>query len=130
MLHRHTLERGTRWITLLALLFATLAPSVAHALRHARGEVMPWSQLCSATGGKRIVFEQSADGGSPLQPGHAFEHCVYCALHHDASLPGDAAAPLRLRADLSHAVDGAARSIPLAPLPWHAAPARAPPRST
>jgi hypothetical protein len=126
MLRRHTFHRGARWVTLLALLLATLAPGVAHALRHARGEVMPWSQLCSATGGKRIVLAQSADG-SPLQQAHAFEHCVYCALHHDASLPALPAARTPLRADLAHAQAVPAPAVPHAAAPWRAALARAPP---
>jgi hypothetical protein len=127
MHRRHILDRGARWFTLLALLLATLAPGVAHALRHARGEVMPWSQLCSATGGKRIVFEQPA-GGSAQRQAHAFEHCVYCALHHDASAPAGVAPALPLRADLSHAaVIPASAALPGAPQE-PAASARAPPR--
>jgi hypothetical protein len=127
MLHRQTLDRGARWLTLLALLLATLAPGVSHALRHARGEVMPWSQLCSAGGGKRIVFEQPADGGSPLQQAHAFEHCTYCAVHHDASMPGANPAPV-LRTELSHAEAGVATPAPHASPARHGALARAPPR--
>lgn len=127
MLHGHTLHRGARWFALLALLLATLAPSVAHALRHLHGEVMPWSQLCSASGGKRIVFEQPADGGSPFQQAHAFEHCASCALHHDVSAPPGTAQRTTLRADLAHAGVATALPAPHAPAVWRAAWARAPP---
>ena len=120
-------DRGARWVTLLALLLATLAPGVAHALRHARADVLPWSVLCSATGSKRVVLQQRADGESPLQPAHAFEHCAACALHLDASLPAPALAAAPLRADLAHSCIGVAQTAPAALLPWHAAPARAPP---
>ncbi len=129
MLRRHTFHRGARWVTLLALMLATLAPGVAHALRHARGDVMPWALLCSAPGGKRIVFAQSADGGSPLQQAHAFEHCVYCALNHDASLPAMAPQRTPLRADLAHAQAAAAPAVLHAAALWRAALARAPPHN-
>lgn len=120
-------DRAARWVTLLALLLATLAPGVAHALRHARGDVLPWSVLCSASGGKRVVLQQPADGGSPLQPAHAFEHCACCALHLDASLPAPAVIAAPLRADLAHSQASVVQAAPAAVLRWHAALARAPP---
>lgn len=120
------LDRCTRWTTLLALLLATLAPSVAHALRHARGETMPWSQLCSATGSKRIVLEMPADGSPPAQ-GHAFDHCVVCALHHDSSAPPAVSAGLLLRGDLAAAAPTLLLRSPSPLFVWHRAQPRAPP---
>ncbi|HET7524421.1 MAG TPA: DUF2946 family protein, partial [Burkholderiaceae bacterium] len=86
------LNRSTRWATLLALLLATLAPSVAHALRHVRGETMPWSVLCSATGGKLVLFESQAGEPGSAPHAHAFEKCAFCALHQGGWAPPAAAA--------------------------------------
>jgi Protein of unknown function (DUF2946) len=120
------IDRCIRWTALVALLLATLAPSVAHALRHARGETMPWSQLCSATGSKRIVLEMPADG-SPLAHGHAFDHCLFCALHHNGSAPPAIDADLPLRADLASAAPPLWLPVPRPLQAWHRAQARAPP---
>jgi len=120
-------DRCTRWSTLLALVLVTLAPSVAHALRHARGDTMPWMQVCSATGLKRIVLDASVEHQSPLQQAHAFDHCAYCALHHGGSAPPPAAAAITLRTDLL-ALAPVARVLPAhRALAWSAALARAPP---
>lgn len=126
MSRRGWIDRCTRWTTLLALLLATLAPSLAHALRHARGETMPWSQLCSATGSKRIVLEMPADG-SPLAQGHAFDHCLYCALHHDGSAPPAIGAGLLLRGDLAAEPPTLLLRSPRPLLAWYRAQPRAPP---
>lgn len=120
------LDRCIRWTTLLALLLATLVPGVAHALRHVRGETMPWSQLCSATGAKRIVLEMPASG-SPLAQDHAFDHCVYCTLHHDGAAPSTTGAGLVLRGDLAMAAPMPLQQAKRPWFAWHHAPARAPP---
>lgn len=123
-------DRWVRWATLLALTLATLAPGVSHALRNQRGDTMPWSQLCSASGGKRVVFESQAGETGSMPRTHAFEHCASCALHLDAHAPPKApAGAWVLRSDLAHALP--------APLPgatptahaWPAAQPRAPPLS-
>jgi hypothetical protein len=97
----HRLMRRIQWAALLALLLATLAPSVAHALRHARGERMPWSTVCNATGAKRVVFELPAGEANASGATHAFDHCAYCALHHDGFAPLAGAALPPLRSDLA-----------------------------
>ena len=65
-------DRWVRWATLLALALATLAPGVSHALRHLRGDTMPWSLLCSATGTKRVVFDAPTGDAGSVTPAHAF----------------------------------------------------------
>jgi Protein of unknown function (DUF2946) len=123
----HRLLRRIQWVALLALLLATLAPSVAHALRHARGERMPWSTLCSATGAKRIVFEQSAGDPTAAAATHALDRCAYCALHHDGFAPMPAAALPPLRSDLATVtLPSVARAVPPHSA-WPAAPPRGPP---
>ncbi|HEU5296912.1 MAG TPA: DUF2946 domain-containing protein [Burkholderiaceae bacterium] len=127
MSHRRRLHHRIGWAALLALLLATLAPSVAHALRHARGDTLPWSQLCSASGGTRVVFESQPGEPGSTPHAHAFEQCGFCALHSQGWAPAPAVGALALRGDL-HA------TLPLAqPLPvqtrraWLAAQPRAPP---
>jgi hypothetical protein len=128
MLFRGSVNRSIRWGALLALLLATLAPSVAHALRHLRGDTMPWSQLCSATGAKRVVFDWQGDGSGSRPGAQPFEPCGFCALHHGSWAPPPAAAVVALRADLL-------ALAPIVRLPqthrspaWPAALPRAPPQ--
>jgi len=114
---------------LWALAIATLAPSVAHALRHARGEMMPWSQLCSATGGKRVVFESpSADPGSTPRA-HTFEQCGFCVLHGGGLAPPAAAVAVALRLGLRAAVPPPRPLQALRPFAWLHAQPRAPPEA-
>jgi hypothetical protein len=123
----HRLMRRIQWAALLALLLATLAPSVAHALRHARGERMPWSTVCNATGAKRVVFDLPAGDARATAATHAFDHCAYCALHHDGFAPLAAGPTAPLRDDLAVARPAVAGAV--APHgAWPAAPARGPPR--
>jgi hypothetical protein len=123
----HHLMRRIQWAALLALLWATLAPSIAHGLRHARGERMPWSTVCNATGARRVVFELPANDAKATAATHAFDHCAYCALHHDGCAPPVAGTTAPLRNDLDGvALPAVARAM--APhRVWPAAPARAPP---
>jgi len=120
------LHRSARWTALLAFALATLAPSVAHALRHARGEMLPWSLLCSATGSMRVITALDQDG-NPVEPGlHPFEPCAYCALHHDGVAPPAAAAPPIAQATASQQPPSALHA-PRLPLAWRGAQPRAPP---
>src|SRR5262245_56369039 len=122
-----SLNRGTRWVALLAFVLATLAPGVSHALRHARGDTLPWSQLCSATGSKHVVFEsQSAEPGS-TRHAHAFEQCTLCALQQGDWAPPPVATAPALRSDLRSAMPPARSVSPQPRLAWLAAQARAPP---
>jgi hypothetical protein len=116
-----------RWAALLALMLATLAPGVAHALRHLRGDTMPWSQLCSATGAKRVVFGWEAGDDESTPRAHAFEQCISCALHHDGSAPPAAADTVVLRAELAYAGPPLFLRAPWPQHAWRSAQPRAPP---
>ena len=74
----------TRWGTLIALVIATLAPSIAHALRHERGQFVPWQEICTSTGTMRLLALD--DQGQPAKA-HAYEQCLTCLAHHDVSAP-------------------------------------------
>jgi hypothetical protein len=120
-------NRTLRWAALLALLMATLAPSVAQALRHARGEILPWSQLCSATGGKRVVFEPQSDDPGSNARSHRLEQCGVCATQHGGWAPPSAAPIVALRADLQ-ALAPMPHPLPASVLfAWLLAQPRAPP---
>jgi len=122
------LSRSIRWAALLALMLATLAPGVAHALRHLRGETMPWSQLCSATGSKRLVFEWQADDTGSSPRAHTFEqHCAACLLHQGDGAAPPIAAGIVLRNELGSALPALRALEPRPPSPWYRAPPRAPP---
>jgi hypothetical protein len=122
-----SLNRATRWAALLALVLATLAPGIAHALRHARGDTLPWSELCSATGGKRVLFDsQTGVPGSPPHA-HAFEQCTLCALHLGSWAPPPVAATHALRSDLRTTAPVVPPVLQQPRLAWLAAQPRAPP---
>jgi DUF2946 family protein len=128
MSHQGRLNRSLRWTALLALLLATLAPGVAHALRHLRGETMPWSQLCSATGAKRVVFEWRADDTGSTPRVHTFEeHCAACLLHAGDAATPPAAAGFVVRNDLRSALPAPRPLEPRSLSAWYRAPPRAPP---
>jgi len=121
------LNRSIRWAALLALLLATLAPSVAHAMRHLRGETMPWSQLCSATGGKRVVFGWRADGGGSSPRADASGPCTACLLHHGGWASPPTAPAIALRTDLQVSVAAPRPLQTRLSFVWHPAQPRAPP---
>jgi len=127
MFRRRSADRCLHWGLLFALVLATLAPSVAHAMRHLRGDTMPWSQLCSATGGKRVVFESQAGDPGSTPRAHAFEHCSFCALLDGQLAPPPSASASALRSE-PFAIAPTPRPLPaLGPPVWRLAQPRAPP---
>lgn len=118
-------DRWVHWATLLALVLATLAPGVSHALRHQRGDTMPWSELCSANGGMRRV--QLPVGPALDEAPHAFEYCSACGLHLQAAPPPSAPSTAVARGDLAHQAPAALLHAPRTLHAWSSALARAPP---
>lgn len=124
------LNRCTRWTALVALVLATLAPSVAHALRHVRGEMLPWSQICTTTGAMRQVIVTGDDGVPSESRAHAFEQCVYCALQHgNAAPPPSSALPIE-PGRLAQPVPALVLHAPRPLFAWSAAQPRAPPQDS
>jgi hypothetical protein len=120
-------DRCARWATLLALVLATLAPSVAHALRFARGDVAPWTTLCSATGSKRLVVDGRLDGTGDTTAEHRSALCTGCLAALGALAP-----PPTVVVAVSLAAGAPSDAIPrreCAPSAgrWPAALSRAPP---
>jgi len=119
------LNRSIRWGTLIALVLATLAPGMAHALRQLRGDALPWAEICSASGGMRRL--QLPDSPEPGQVQHAFEHCTACVMPAPAAPPPPATANVDARADLAHTVPAALLRAPRTLHAWASAQPRAPP---
>jgi hypothetical protein len=119
-----THRRLTSWIAALAILLASLAPALSHALASATGS--NWVEICTTQGSKWI---QAGEDGSERAPasGHALEHCPYCSLHAPAlGLPP--------ATDLAQPPPGLCHEVPLAFLSaprtlhaWVSALPRAPP---
>ncbi|HEY3299240.1 MAG TPA: DUF2946 domain-containing protein [Methylophilaceae bacterium] len=85
-------QRFVSLIALAAVLFASLAPSISHALEsptRAAQKGSLWQQVCSAQGIKTIPSVLAPISGKaskennsqPNKMGMHFEHCPYCFSH-------------------------------------------------
>ena len=78
-------KRLTSWIAILAVVFASIAPSISHALPVKSNQPTLLQELCSAQGTKRfIAIDLAVDtqkAPSQNQAPMHFEHCPYCAMH-------------------------------------------------
>jgi hypothetical protein len=67
---------------MLAILMASLAPSVSHALGPTRGA--SWIEVCSAQGAKWVQGDssdpRSNESGSAPAAAHLLDHCPYCSV--------------------------------------------------
>ena len=77
-LRRH--HRFAQWLTLLAMVLATLAPGVARALAFAQGDASPWDMVCST--GAKATADAPAGGASAAD---AQDSC--CLLRCDLLAP-------------------------------------------
>jgi hypothetical protein len=76
---RRVTRRFASWIAVLAVLMASLAPAISHAL--ATDGSKAWIEVCTAQGSKWLQGD-GAPGEDPAPgAGHALEHCPYCKLH-------------------------------------------------
>ena len=117
-------SRLTSWIAALAILLASLAPSLSHALASATGA--SWVEICTAQGAKWIQADE--DGAEPAPASaNVLEHCPYCSLQAPTlGLPpatGWSQPPLRLAQELPLAFLAAPRTLHA----WLSAQPRAPP---
>lgn len=124
-LHR----RVSAWVTLLALVFGALAPTVTQAMV-AGGDRADWLAVCSVSGMVWVqadtgeVRDQQPGSGSPM--GEASPHCPWCTLH--GGVAGLPAAPyfIDLPPRLTDLPPAFYRA-PLAATVWAPAQSRAPP---
>jgi hypothetical protein len=83
------LHRRVAWLALCALLFGSLAPSLAQAAAAFTGK--SWVEICSATGATRIQVDADTD---PLSgAGGAPEQCAFLLLLQHLPALADAAPP-------------------------------------
>jgi hypothetical protein len=82
-------QRIVSLIALTAVLFASLAPTISHALEVKKAPQALWQEVCSSQGVKVIpstfvaVNSQASKENNP-QPNKMnmhFEHCPYCLSH-------------------------------------------------
>ena len=74
------------WLTLCAVLFGVVAPSVAHGLTAATGRV--WVEVCSVEGTRRIALDIES-GKTPTQV-NVTADCPFCLLQGDGPTPPEA----------------------------------------
>ncbi|WP_076592697.1 DUF2946 domain-containing protein [Herminiimonas arsenitoxidans] len=73
------------WITLLVILFGSLAPSISHALNAKGKQATSWAEICSADGMRFIQTDnQPSDSSAPGEHGLHMEDCPYCLNHAGA----------------------------------------------
>lgn len=120
-------RRLTSWIAALAILLASLAPTLSHALASATGT--NWIEICTTQGSRWI---QAGDDGTERAPAfaHLLEHCPYCSLHAPALGLPPVPALVHLPLQLSHAEPLAFLSAPRTLHAWVSAQPRAPPLSS
>lgn len=78
-------KRLASFIAMMAVVFASLAPSISHAFPAKNNQATVLQELCSAQGAKRFVAVDLAvdtqKAPSQNQAATHFEHCPYCATH-------------------------------------------------
>lgn len=125
MAARPTLRPIALWLTLLAMVMATLAPSLARATAFAQGKASSWTEVCSATTVRSNSGSDTAPSGT--QAAESID-CPYCLLTGDPFIPPAFDNGAHLRQDLSSAVPDAAGTLAHEPRAWTPLQARAPPR--
>jgi len=121
--HRvHT--RLTSWIAVLAILLASLAPSLSQAF--ASGTGSNWVEVCTTQGSKWIT---PGDDGTKRAPAaaHVLDHCPYCSVHAPTLGLPPVVSLTRLPLQLAHEVPRAFLAAPRTLHAWVTAQPRAPP---
>jgi hypothetical protein len=117
------------WFAMLAILMASLAPSVSHALGLTRGA--SWIEVCSAQGARWVKGDasdsRSNESGSAPAAAHLLDHCPYCSVHMPALGLPPAQQVLPLALGLDDALPPAFLAARRTPHVWVTAQPRAPP---
>ncbi|MES2026962.1 MAG: DUF2946 domain-containing protein [Pseudomonadota bacterium] len=76
-------HRFATWIACFAILLASLAPSISHAVAAAKGAPNAWVEICTVEGSKmmKVDGDQSQQAPAPAEKGTHFEHCAFCLTH-------------------------------------------------
>ncbi|MBN8495029.1 MAG: DUF2946 domain-containing protein [Burkholderiales bacterium] len=85
------LRRRTTWLALVALLCATLMPTLAHALVGAAG--VGAIEVCTSQGMAWVQPDAPGESSQPATHTGPLDHCPYCSLASQLpALPATAAA--------------------------------------
>lgn len=111
------------------MVFATLAPSVSHALATVTG-ASDWVEVCTAQG-SRWVAVTGADDAAPATPSDGaaapFDHCPFCHLGGQGMAPPPAPVTLRQPPALRDGPPDRSLTAAHTAHAWRAAQPRAPP---
>lgn len=80
---KRTRKKVAATVAVFAILLASLAPSISHALAAAHGNSEVWVEICSVTG-SRMVKLDTGELPDPAKPEPAASHvanCLYCLTH-------------------------------------------------
>ena len=128
MLHqlRYRLRRLST-IAMLAIFGLAFAPTISHALNHARGDSI-FNEICTPEGMKQMVVDTAEQGDSSGAPTvNHMDHCPLCGLTADGmflTVPSPAVAE---PSSLSHLQPALFLHAPRPLFAWASVRARAPP---
>ena len=115
----------TTWIAALAILLASLAPSLSHALASATGT--DWIEICTTQGARWVDAGEDGSERAPASA-HVLDHCPYCSIHAPALGLPPASDSAYQPSRLAHEVPLAFLAAPRTLHAWVSAQPRAPPQ--
>lgn len=115
------------WFACLAVLLASLAPSIAQTLQ--RGAPGGWTEVCTVSGSKIVAVDGAQNDSAPPAPAeHLLQHCPFCSLHVTAIGPPPAPLSLPALVRFGFAVPELMLVAPRTLFAWASAQPRAPPQ--
>lgn len=109
---------------MLAILLASLAPTLSHAL--ASGSGSNWIEVCTIQGSKWVAADEDGSERAPASA-HTFDHCPYCSLHAPTLGLPPVAGLILLPPHRAHELPTAFLAAPRTLHAWVSAQPRAPP---
>lgn len=76
-------HRFASWIACFAILMASLAPSISHAVAAGKSQPNAWMEICTVMGSKMVALDISQDmqTPAPVESMAHLEHCPFCLNH-------------------------------------------------
>lgn len=130
-----TTRRFTAWIACFAILLASLAPSISHAVEAARHGTSFWADECDILGEAHDAAKHDGNAGeshggpSHVPGGLHFEHCPFCLTHAGSFALVQSSSPPVYQASDPPGWAGLSFQAPRLRLVWLTAQTRAPPAS-
>ncbi|MBK7617208.1 MAG: DUF2946 domain-containing protein [Vitreoscilla sp.] len=128
MLHqlRYRLRRLSS-IAMLAIFGLAFAPTISHALNHARGDSI-FNEICTPEGMKQMSADTADQGDSSGPPAlNHMDHCPLCGLTAGGMVMAVASPALAEPSNLSHLLPALFLHAPRPLFAWASVQARAPP---